>query len=710
MKTTKITASVLFLLLILSCVISAANAIPSIKGEVTHTERTLYNGVQYAEIRTNSSTETYGAQHINVVSFDLKQQDLYVEAKYYNDTALVDYSASTVGNILKQYNRSNAKKTAVAAVNGDMWLTHWALGARGNLTAADKAKSDITISRSFNMVNGEIYTSEITRQEINIETSPSTPINSSWTFGITDDYIPTLGQPHTVITMKDVTQGKTVSVDGINRFPVNNILLMYTDRIMGSRRDFVQDDAYELLIEFDGDYTMCHDTDVTGTLKAIYDSSTSSNPPYLSNKQLVITARGNRVSDISAFKVGDKINFKIELHDYAGEDELWQRVQTAVSGSLPLAKGGVPRPEIDIAASTGYPSTIFGYNRDGKIVIVTMDGRGVGGAGGSKTRYKQLIKDLDLYDALLFDGGGSMTMVTATDNSYNTYKTVSTPSDGADRTIDNALIVAFGPKRAAQGEFVVEAPYIDTDPKNVTFPSIAYVKAFKNYENQTEATVEDGALKLSVTGSSGKTFDPYIIFDFSKLANKASADENKYLTLVYMMPTTNSRAAGKVKYYGTEVCKNYTSSNPAQFTYMTDQYEYVQFDMSKLSDWTGDITELRIDYLFASGEDGDTMYIHNIIFSKTADAGKAEAEDIIAELNKEPETDPPETDPDSPPETVKGDCNGDGTTDNKDVVTLFRYVSSGAKEEDESIYDFNGDTEVNNKDVVALFRYISAIG
>jgi sialate O-acetylesterase len=58
---------------------------------------------------------------------------------------------------------------------------------------------------------------------------------------------------------------------------------------------------------------------------------------------------------------------------------------------------------------------------------------------------------------------------------------------------------------------------------------------------------------------------------------------------------------------------------------------------------------------------------------------------------------------------VPGDMNGDDEVNNKDVVTLFRYVSSSSKEEDESVYDFNGDTEVNNKDVVALFRAVSEV-
>ena len=294
----------------------------------------------------------------------------------------------------------------------------------------------------------------------------------------------------------------------------------------------------------------------------------------------------------------------------------------------------------------------------------------------------------------------------------------------------------------------------------MTFPSEAYVKAFKFYANQTDASCEDGALRLSVKGSEGTTFDPYMIFDFSGLESKASADENKFVTLVYKMPTTNSRASGPVKYYGTEVCKNYSENNPKQFTYMKDVYDTVQFDMSGISDWTGDITDMRIDYLFATGADGDTMYIHNIIFSKTAAAGTALAKSIADELNKEPEPDPEETEPltepvtetetdsdtdaGSEPETdtgtetdretepvtdtetaadgsepepdhttpegdkkEAGDCNGDGEINNKDVVFLFRYVSGGAKEEDESVYDFNGDKEVNNKDVVELFRFAS---
>ena len=56
-----------------------------------------------------------------------------------------------------------------------------------------------------------------------------------------------------------------------------------------------------------------------------------------------------------------------------------------------------------------------------------------------------------------------------------------------------------------------------------------------------------------------------------------------------------------------------------------------------------------------------------------------------------------------------GDINGDGEVNNKDVVEIFRYVSSIYKVQDESLYDYNKDTEVNNRDVVALFRRVSTL-
>ena len=75
-------------------------------------------------------------------------------------------------------------------------------------------------------------------------------------------------------------------------------------------------------------------------------------------------------------------------------------------------------------------------------------------------------------------------------------------------------------------------------------------------------------------------------------------------------------------------------------------------------------------------------------------------------VDTEPETEP---EPSTDSAGVAGDINGDGEVNNKDVVTLFRYVSS-ARTGDDPKYDYNGDGLVDNKDVVSLFRFLSTAG
>ena len=59
--------------------------------------------------------------------------------------------------------------------------------------------------------------------------------------------------------------------------------------------------------------------------------------------------------------------------------------------------------------------------------------------------------------------------------------------------------------------------------------------------------------------------------------------------------------------------------------------------------------------------------------------------------------------------TLKGDTNYDGKINNKDIVTLFRYISTDGTGADPFVFDFNEDEKINNKDVVALFRYVSSL-
>ena len=694
MKKLRIAAFCLAFLLVLSAVVLAADIRP-LTGETYHKETTLYNGVTHAEIKTDASTPTYNKQHINVLRFDLKQRDLYLETAYNNNLAYVN-GGGTVSKIINYYNNTHSDKTAIAAVNGDMWMVTYAHArVEGSGTTYQGysdavVKKSLTVSRSFNIVDGEIFTTGQITQETPYAGVP-------WAFGITDDFVPNLGQPYANIEMKDVTKSKTVKVDGINRLPANNAIVMYTDRVMSSYTGFALDDAYEMLIEFDKDYKMCHGADVTGTLKAIYSSEDTENPPKINNKQMVITVRGNKVSSVKSFAIGDKINFKVQIHDTLGNDDIWQRVQHSVGGNIVYAKDGA---YVANGIESGYPTTMLGYDRDGKIVIITMDGRGYGGVGASPSRYYQLVKDLNLYEAFILDGGGSMTMVVSDGTKYTP---VSTPIDSkgtAYRSVNNALIIAHGPQRCEQGTFELDNTVVKIDdPTNVTFPTKAYVKNLVGGPNETTIDWEDQCLKLTVTNK--QLNDPYASFSYMSADTPASANEYKYITLVYKIPETNS-----VSRYTTELfcqCESRGAEGGQSVsgtTKRTGKFEYITLNAGKLSKWKNSITGLRIDYFSSNMANGDYMLIHNIILSKTKEDGDSKGQKIANQLN-DPNYVPP-ADP------VLGDVNGDGEINNKDVVLLFRFLSGGSDEGlIKKLMDFNGDGFVNNKDVATLFRYIS---
>lgn len=694
MKKLKIISAVLALTAVLSCAASAA-VIPKIKGETTHVEKELYPGVTHAEIKTPSTESTYKNQHINVVTFDLKQRDLYLDTFYYNNSAT---KLSTVQNDITQYNDTHSGKKAIAAVNGDMWMVSYSQarieGKEHNNDAMggykdDVVKKEMTVSRSYNVVDGEIYTSGTIKQE--------TPYaGPSWSFGITDDFVPVLGQPTVDITASDITNGKSIKIDGINRLPANNAIVMYTDRLMGTFTGFALDSSYEILLEFDEDYKPAHGMNVTGTVKAIYGPEDSANPGKINEKQMVLTSRGTTVDQLRQFAIGDEINITVSVGDLQGKDDEWQRVQSSIGGNIVYIKNGVLTGN-DIEG--GYPTTMLGYDKQGRIMMITMDGRGYGGVGASAARYVQLIKDLDLYDAFILDGGGSMTMVVSENAECTSYKLVSTPTDSKGtkvRTVNNAFILAAGPERREQGEFEIELPIEVKYSTNIKFPTSAYVNALVNGPHEAKASWEDGCLKLTASDPDTRPgwADPYVSLGLQNIKTKSSANEYKYITYVYKMPETNAYAT-----YGSEVfcqCENrgvQAGQSVTATVKRTGKFEYVTFDPSKLSGWKGNITSFRVDFLFGSMKDGDCMYIHNIILSKTKDEANKKGAKLAEMLNN--------------PVTL-GDVNGDVRINNKDVVVLFRYVSDTT--DVDVIYgalDVNGDGKVNNKDVESLFDKVS---
>ena len=55
----------------------------------------------------------------------------------------------------------------------------------------------------------------------------------------------------------------------------------------------------------------------------------------------------------------------------------------------------------------------------------------------------------------------------------------------------------------------------------------------------------------------------------------------------------------------------------------------------------------------------------------------------------------------------EGDANGDNSVDNKDLMTIFKYLYSIETTGNENALDINGDGKFDNKDLYRLFQYLS---
>ena len=612
----------LFALSVLALPASAVGA-PTLTGESSRSVTTLADGVVRTNV-TTSSGSVYKAQNINVVQVDLANRSVHFDVSYkQNNPARLETSKSAISRFASEHEGY----TPVAAFNADMWMVSYAqariLGSGTTYMGYSDpvVKKSFPISRSFNIVNGEIFASETIPQE-----TPFTGVPLS--FGVTDDYLPVMGNPS--VNIKISGAGDLFYGDGINRLPANDALIMYTDRVMGQITDFALDDAYELVIETGYDYTPAHGASITGTVAAIYGPNSASNPGPITNTQFVLTARGDRVSDLRRFSVGDTLSLEIEIVDLLGDNAHWQHVINCVGGNFPLCINGTPCSPGQLS-NANYPATIIGSTASGKLVLLTIDGRQSGFSLGLDTNVSdRLCRELGLYNALMLDGGGSASFVVA--NGDGTFSTANRPSDGSDRTVNSTVIISVGPQRAAQGSgSIALGSAYDADPFDLRFDSRTVVSAVVGTQNEASARFVDGELELTATGLTLN--DPYVYIDYSKIKTKVSASTYKAAALVYRIPQSASGSS-----YGTEVFFDTTGvgahagQSAVTTTSRTGKYEVAVFNASSLSMWSGKCTSLRLDFFQAAGE-GDKMYVAGIVFATNATQARTKANAIASKLN-----------------------------------------------------------------------------
>ncbi|MBS1726705.1 MAG: phosphodiester glycosidase family protein [Armatimonadetes bacterium] len=171
----------------------------------------------------------------------------------------------------------------------------------------------------------------------------------------------------------------------------------------------------------------------------IASSNDGANMP-LKAGQFTLVAQGNKMSQLSGLKPGDRLTIKLNT---TGFD--WEKLDNAVGGGPLLLRNG----EIAVDAEnegfgkdfvdTRHPRTAVGRTGDGDLVFVTVDGRQKVSVGATLGELAEIMQGLGCRDALNLDGGGSTCM-----NIFGL--DMSRPSDKTgERPVANG-IAFYGPK------------------------------------------------------------------------------------------------------------------------------------------------------------------------------------------------------------------------------------------------------------------------
>ena len=121
-------------------------------------------------------------------------------------------------------------------------------------------------------------------------------------------------------------------------------------------------------------------------------------------------------------------------------------LQTAIGANIKLAENGATvyyktHRNIGHGTTSDSPRTVYGYDKDGRVILMCVDGRSLNHSNGAwLLQLSLLMHQFGASDVVQLDGGGSTCMVLRNPDT-NAYETVNKPSDGQLRKVYNSLLV-----------------------------------------------------------------------------------------------------------------------------------------------------------------------------------------------------------------------------------------------------------------------------
>lgn len=589
-------------------------------------------GVQIHKIDLSGST--YGNKQVWVATGDLSNPNLSIEVINCGQYMV---SSTSMMSASEAYNASHPGQTVLAAVNGDLWMTN----VHSNENVTTKV---LKVPRGFTMIDGEIWSTQQIGMEnyvaTNGEKGTTSPDKAS--FGITSQNQPLVGIPIVDITLKNETKNYSAKADGINRLPAHNSLIVYNYRCNDT--NYALSDAYEIEIEVDSSaFTLS--TQVTGKVKAIYPANSASRPTF-HEKNIVLTARGNRVNDLkNNFSVGDTVSFSLSLTDKLGNTELWQSVEDAIGGHMiVLNDGKIYSPN---GNNSEYPTTLIGYKDDGKVMMLTVNAQEPGKyAGLNFTKGVQFCRELGYNSVFYMDGGGSATFVSMEETESGT--TYVARNNGSDPKKDDAgniigsyvrsVINGVGfvwnetPVCEKQGSLdYIEYPLFDYGEISTEYVCGELMAEFMGGHNAVDTYYDKDAGGM-VIRLNARSNDPYAAFDMTSLS-QISADEYKFIVVRCKTDRTTVNSSTSAIFYA---CGSTMGAVGGQTVYYEipkgDEWSWHIIDMSKKPGWAGKINNLRFDIFDGPTVDqGLSVTFSVLAFAKTREDAERITEGYVPE-------------------------------------------------------------------------------
>lgn len=365
----------------------------------TQTTKQLATGVTlYQEINTTAGAELV----VNSVTVDPKAEGVSIKAAVGKDIILTEDALKGAETIAAMTGRRNA----IIGINADFFP----LGT-------DRQGDPLGVC----VIDGELVSEPSPRAAVVAVLKDGTFAfdNPTWEASLT------------------LANGVSRQIDGIDRPRETNQVIAFTSMFGSSTRG--KDKGTEVVCKSDD---LRVQSGKTINLTVVEVRADCVNTP-IPKGGMVLSAGGPAALFLKEnLKPDDKLTVKFDIKSANGTD--WSQVQQAVGGKPFILKDGKEFINLE-AEGVGktfstyrHPRTALGITADGKLMLVTVDGRQSISRGINLPDLSALMKRLGAVHAINLDGGGSTTM------SYRG-GVINSPSGGVQRAVADGLLVFANP-------------------------------------------------------------------------------------------------------------------------------------------------------------------------------------------------------------------------------------------------------------------------